>query len=442
MRGGVEDFFPHFARRKGRCTAGQHHAAAGIGPGTAGDARAVALQDADVFETGAEMFGDDLGERRLKALAVRSNAEGGGDGAGRIDAHDCRLGAGIDRHAGRDRDARADAGELGVAGDADADPAAGGARLFLFGAQRVVADRGAGLVQAFLESGFVPDDTGGDLVGKLVVGDEIAQPDLLGIEAELCRRHVHQPFHDEGRDRPADAAIRPGRRLRGRHRLHAAAIVLHAIGAGQKAHDLHRLEPRGPRIDRIGADVADDVGAQRQNAAIIVERQFGVDDFVKTLAVGGEVFQAVAGPFDRALQQPRRGANKNFLRIERALAAKTAADIGRDDANAVPRNIERRRQRIADDAGHLRCRMQGQRVAARLVFGEAGARLDRDRALAMHAEPAFDPDRRRRKCRLRIAALELAADDDIGAGLVMQQRRAGDAPPVPDRSRSVAARNR
>ena len=349
----------------------------------------------------------------------------GGDGAGRIDAHDRRLGAGVDRHAGRNRDARADAGQFGVAGDADADPAAGGARRFLLGAQCVVADRVASLVQAFVKAGFVPDDARGDLVGKLVVGNQIAQPDVLGIDAELCRRHVHQPFHDEGRDRPADAAIRSGRRFRGRHRLHPAAIILHPIGTGQKAHDLHRLEPRGPRIDRIGADVADHVGAQGENAAVVVERQFGVDDFVETLAAGGEVFQAVAGPFDRALQLPRRGANENFLRIERALAAKTAADVGRDDANAMARNIERRRQRIADDAGHLRCRMQRQRVAARFVFGEIGARLDRDRALAVHAEAAFDADRRRRKCGLGIAALELAADNDIGAGLVMQQRRTG-----------------
>ena len=159
---------------------------------------------------------------------------------------------------------------------------------------------------------------------------------------------------------------------------------------------------------------------KREDAAVVVERQFGVDDLVEALAGGGEVFQAVAGPFDRAPQLPRRGADENLLRIERALAAETAADIGRDHADAVARNVERRRQRIAHDAGHLRRRMQRQRVAARFVFGETGARLDRDRGLAVHAEAAFDPDRRRRECRLGVAALELAADKDIGAGLVVQ----------------------
>ncbi len=131
------------------------------------------------------MLGDDLRQRRFQALAVRGDAERRGDGAGRIDADDRGLGAGIDRHARRHRNARADAGQFGVAGDADADPAAGGARGLLLGAQRVVTDRGAGGVQAFLKAGFVPDNAGGDLVGQLVVGDEIAQPDVLGVEAEL-----------------------------------------------------------------------------------------------------------------------------------------------------------------------------------------------------------------------------------------------------------------
>ena len=57
------------------------------------------------------------------------------DAAGRIDADDRGFGAGIDRHARRDRDARADAGQFRVAGDADADPAAGGARRLCSGAK-------------------------------------------------------------------------------------------------------------------------------------------------------------------------------------------------------------------------------------------------------------------------------------------------------------------
>ena len=44
--------------------------------------------------------------------------------------------------------------------------------------------------------------------------------------------------------------------------------------------------------------------------------------------------------------------------------------------------------------------MKRQRLAARLIFGKTGARLDRERGLAVHAEAAFDAHRRG----LRIAA--------------------------------------
>jgi len=56
--------------------------------------------------------------------------------------------------------------------------------------------------------------------------------------------------------------------------------VLDAIGAGQKAHHLDRLERSGPGIDRVGPDVADCVGAQRHGMAVAVEAELGVDDFV------------------------------------------------------------------------------------------------------------------------------------------------------------------
>ena len=221
------------------------------------------------------MFGDDLRQRRLQPLAVRGDAERSGDGAGRIDADDGGFAAGIDRHARRHRDARADAGEFRVTRHADADPAAGGACRLLFGAQRIVADRGAGGVQAFRKARLVPDNAGRRFVGQLVPADEIAQPDFPRVDTYFYRRHVHQPFHDEGRDRPADAAIGPHRRFRCRHRLDPAAIILDAVGPGKKADHLHRLEPRRPRIDRKSADIADDVHPQRRDPALAVERQFG-----------------------------------------------------------------------------------------------------------------------------------------------------------------------
>ena len=125
MRGDVEDLLAHGFGREPRGAAREHGAAARIGSGAAGDGRAVAMHDAHILDAHAEMLGHDLGQRGLQALAMGGDAERRGDRAGRIDADGGGLGAGVDRHAGRDRDARADAGQLGVAGDADAEPAAG-----------------------------------------------------------------------------------------------------------------------------------------------------------------------------------------------------------------------------------------------------------------------------------------------------------------------------
>ena len=122
MRRGLQDFRSHYARRqRGRATA-QHGAAAGIGAGAHRHQGAVAVLDLDILDPAAEFVGDHLRQRRLQPLAMRGDAESGGDAAGGIDPDRCGFGAGVDRHAGRDRNARADAGEFGIAGETDADP--------------------------------------------------------------------------------------------------------------------------------------------------------------------------------------------------------------------------------------------------------------------------------------------------------------------------------
>ncbi len=68
--------------------------------------------------------------------------------------------------------------------------------------------------------------------------------------------------------------------------------------------------------------------------------------------------------------------------------------------------------------------MQSERIAPGLVLGEAGARLDGDRRLAVHAEAAADAHGGLRDRRIDVAALEFAAEQDVGLRFVMQQRRA------------------
>src|SRR5262249_55153514 len=114
-----------------------------------------------------------------------------------------------------------------------------------------------------------------------------------------------------------------------------------AVRPRQEAYDLHRLERRGPRIDRISADVADHIGAQGHDMALVVQSELRIDDLVKALAIAGQILHAVAGPFDRRGEPSRRRAYKNFLRVQRAFAAEAAANIRRHNADLVARHVER-----------------------------------------------------------------------------------------------------
>ena len=156
----------------------------------------------------------------------------------------------------------------------------------------------------------------------------------------------------------------------------------------------------------------------------MVQRQFRIDDFIKGLRAGGEVFHAVAGPLDRAPEPPRRGADEDLFRIERSLAAETAAHVRGHDANPVAG----RSSAIASASRTMpgtcveECSVSASRP------GSYSARQARPRsrpASCDDAEAAADAHRRGGKHLVRLAALELPVHQHIGAGFFMQERRSG-----------------
>ena len=80
------------------------------------------------------------------------------------------------------------------------------------------------------------------------------------------------------------------------------------------------------------------------------------------------------------------------------------------------------RQRAAHQAGALRRRVKRQLAGARIVLGQASARLDRHGGVAVKPEAFLDDEIGGRR-RVKTAARELARNQQIGAGLVMDQRR-------------------
>src|SRR6202011_6271785 len=119
------------------------------------------------------------------------------------------------------------------------------------------------------------------LIGEFVRSDQVAQAKLHGIDRQTPRRHVDKALHHEGGNRTPYAAIRPGRHFARCDRAYMPAIGRYAVRARHEADDLDRLEGGCPRIDRICPDIANDLSCKPEDAAVSVEPEFCVDDFVE-----------------------------------------------------------------------------------------------------------------------------------------------------------------
>jgi hypothetical protein len=172
-----------------------------------GDDGAVALQDPDVVDPGAELVGNDLCQRCLESLAVRGDPEVAGHCSCRVEADRGRFRPGVDRHARCRRDARSDARKFSVSGDSDADEPSlcTGFRL-LFPELRVFDGR-ARARQGFDEAGTVPNDPG----GRYAVWARQEAGDLNRLESVTERKKLSANPADEQIRRPAQAGTQGAR---------------------------------------------------------------------------------------------------------------------------------------------------------------------------------------------------------------------------------------
>ena len=138
MGGDGEHLVSHDQRGLARGATGDDRDAAAAGAGAVGRRLRLALDDRHVVVLDAELVGDDLGHRRLDALAVRRGAEVGDDLAARLDAHGRALRA-ERRHVHRRR--------LDVDADAETEQPALGTRGGLLGAERLVVEHLERLVE-------------------------------------------------------------------------------------------------------------------------------------------------------------------------------------------------------------------------------------------------------------------------------------------------------
>ena len=146
---------------------------------------------------------------------------------------------------------------------------------------------------------------------------------------------------------------------------------------------------------------------------------------IAAVECGDQVFPPVLAPGDGAAQLSRQPNQKNIFGRQRHLLAKTAADVGRHDAQIGFRKL----QAVGDrGAGHVRhLRGAGQRHAARRRVERRmrRPRFKRRRILAAGANTDADDLVCPRDRRVEICGLEAAFDHDVGRAVVMHLRRAG-----------------
>ena len=126
----------------------------------------------------------------------------------------------------------------------------------------------------------------------------------LGRPVKWTADRIDQALQKDRRLRPAGAAIGVHRHGVGEDADHVGVDRLEAIDARQHLGARHGRDHRREG-GIIGAHVGDVAGAQRQEPAILVQRQLDIGDVVAALRVAQERLAALTGPLHRAAELAR-----------------------------------------------------------------------------------------------------------------------------------------
>ena len=258
------------------------------------------------------------------------------------------------------------------------------------------------------------------LIGKGGGRDEVLATDLLGRATELRGDHVHEPLEIVRGLRPAGAAVGGDRGRIGEDAGVLEVHVLHPVDAD--AH--HQREVRDEGEDRIGADVGEDVRAERGDAAVGVHRRLHVGDLATPVRGRHHVLDARLDPPEGHATLPREGGHHHVLGIGAELHAEAAAHLGRDDANLILGEAQCRGQPRAERVRRLVRRPYGDAAAGEVGRGEDGPALDRHAREALAHHPLLHHAMRLRKGSVGVARLDGLGMLDVLRGVLEELGRA------------------
>ena len=164
---------------------------------------------------------------------------------------------------------------------------------------------------------------------------------------------------------------------------------------------------------------------QAEEAALGVERQFGMGEMIARLVVGNEALRTCADPAHRQAQPSRRPGDDAFFRVELTLVAEAAADIGRHDPQRAFGDPKLLGDCTADVVRRLRGAIERQPVGGRVDRRHRCTRLDRraDEAIVHEVDRDRMGGRPERRAHRGLVATR-RAEADVARRRCMKLRRA------------------
>ena len=184
-------------RCEGQRRAGHRRCAAAVGAPAHRSLVRVAVEHLHVVHFDAERVGDDLRERGLLTLPVGRGADGHVDLARRVEPHDCALPEAALEADGPGDLGRAEAADLGVRRDADADVLALAPQALLLLAKVVVADPLGSHVEGRGEVAAVVGQPGRHVVAVLECRYQVLAADLDRVHVQRVGELVDHPLDQE-----------------------------------------------------------------------------------------------------------------------------------------------------------------------------------------------------------------------------------------------------
>src|SRR5207248_396766 len=245
--------------------------------------------------------------------------------------------------------------------------------------------------------------------------DHVFDTHLGRVAADGARHLVDRAFDRKAGAGPPDTAIRAERRLVGRDRVGAGAVVRDRVRAGQGAPGHIGFLVWTLRPESVRAGIDDDLAIDPEHLALAVGIGGDLVMMVAGMSAGQQILAAVLDPAHGVIEFERQRREDDLFGIKPRLRAKPATDIGRDDPDAALLDPEDLAERDPHRVRRLRRGIDDNLVEPVVAIGQDGAAFHRRAGLPVHAVFAGDGDFRRARRGRDVTALDYPFEIEVVA---------------------------